>query len=59
MEPLRSNKRAIEQEAEGMEHRVVYWSGSLGADEHLMLWKQVRALPPALLKAEVAEFVAF
>ena len=42
-----------------MEHRVVYWSGSLGADEHLILRTQVRALPPAILKAEVAEFVAF
>ena len=28
MEPIRSYKRAIEQEAEGMEHRGVYWSGS-------------------------------
>jgi hypothetical protein len=26
-----------------MEHRVVYWSGSLGADEYLILRKQVRA----------------
>ena len=45
MEPIRSYKRAIEQEAEGMEHRGVYWSGSFWADEHLTLWKRVRALP--------------
>lgn len=56
---MRSHKREIEPEPQGMEHRVVYWSGSLGADEHLILRKQVRALPPAILKAEVAEFVAF
>ena len=28
------------------------------ADEHLILRKQLRALPPAMLQEEVAEFVA-
>ncbi len=59
MEPIGFQKHKIEPETSGMEDRWCAVVGAFWADEPLPLRKQARGLPPAIMKEEVAELVAF